>query len=171
VKRIFFKTRSTYETVRLGKRIGGCLQRGDVVALAGGLGAGKTQFIKGLAAGAGVKRSFHVASPSFTLVHEYPGGVPFYHIDLFRLATEKEAEDIGLEEYLQGAGITAIEWGDKIPSLLPREILWIQLDYAGEHSRTIEILGRGKRYEALLKDLCHQQEGLDSEPGIQNHVT
>jgi tRNA threonylcarbamoyladenosine biosynthesis protein TsaE len=145
-----FQTKSTSETIRIGKNIGSVLLPGDVVALVGELGTGKTQFIKGLAAGVGVGKPTYISSPSFTLINEYAGKVPFYHIDLFRLKSEKETEELGLEEYFQGGGITAIEWADKIPSLLPQEILWIHIRYAGEHTRSFEIIGKGKRYEELI---------------------
>ena len=146
-----FQTSSTSETIRMGKRLGRLLQRGDVVALAGDLGTGKTQFIKGLADGVGVGRTAYVSSPSFTLINEYPGRIPFYHIDLFRLESEKEAEDLGLEEYVRGDGITAIEWADKILSLLPEELVWVKIHYTGQHTRTIEITPKGKRYEEMVE--------------------
>ncbi len=130
------------------------------MALVGELGAGKTQFIKGLAAGVGVGKPAYVSSPSFTLINEYPGGIPFYHIDLFRLGGEKEAEDLGLEDYFRGGGITVIEWADKIPSLLPEEMLLIHIAYTGKNTRTLEIIGKGKRFEDLVKEL--------SEFGIRN---
>jgi tRNA threonylcarbamoyladenosine biosynthesis protein TsaE len=147
------QTKNTSETIRIGKRIGTLLLPGDVIALVGELGTGKTQFIKGLAAGAEVGKTAYIASPSFTLINEYPGRAPFYHIDLYRLETEKEAEELGLEEYIQGRGIAAIEWADRIPSLLPKEILWIHIHYCGKHSRSIEILGKGKRYLKIVEDL------------------
>lgn len=147
------QTNSTRETVRIGRNVGIRLRPGDVVALVGGLGTGKTHFIKGLAAGAGVKKSAYISSPSFTLINEYPGRIPFYHIDLYRLETGKEAEELGLEEYFRGQGITAIEWADRIPSALPKEILWVRLSYVAEHIRSIEIHGEGKRYKELIKDL------------------
>ena len=143
-------TKSTSETIRIGKSIGSLLMPGDVVALVGELGTGKTQFIKGLAVGVGVGKPTYISSPSFTLINEYAGKVPFYHIDLFRLKSEKEAEELGLEEYFQGGGITAIEWADKIPSFLPQEMLWIHIRYTGKHTRSIEMVGKGKRYEQLI---------------------
>jgi len=139
------------ETIRIGKRIGMFLRAGDVVALVGDLGTGKTHLIKGLAAGVGVKKPAYIASPSFTLINEYPGRIPFYHLDLFRLETEEEAQDAGVEEILQGGGATAIEWADKIPSLLPRELLWLHLHAVGEQTRSIEITGNGIRYDTLVK--------------------
>jgi len=155
-----FHTKSASETIRIGKSIGSRLLPGDVVALTGELGAGKTQFIKGLAAGVGIGNPTYVSSPSFKLINEYPGKITFYHIDFFRLSGEKEAEELGLDDYFQSSGITAIEWADKIPSLLPEEILRIHIRYTGENSRTLEISGEGKRYECLVEEL--------SELGIWN---
>ena len=144
-------SKNVSETLRIGKRIGTFLRSGDVVALIGELGTGKTHLIKGLAAGLGVKKTAYMASPSFTLINEYPGRIPFYHVDLYRLESEEEAQDAGVEELLQGEGVTAIEWADKIPSLLPRERLWISLRSVGEQARSIEITGKGVRYETLVK--------------------
>jgi tRNA threonylcarbamoyladenosine biosynthesis protein TsaE len=147
---VVIQSKSASETIRIGRKIGRILQPGDVIALVGELGAGKTQLIKGLAAGTGVRSPRYVSSPSFTLINEYEGRSPFYHIDLYRLETEKEAQELGLEEYFTGRGMTAIEWADKIPSLLPREILWINIDYTGKNTRSIEIIPKGQRYEELL---------------------
>jgi len=158
--KIVIQTSSASETARIGKTIGNRLLPGDVVALVGELGAGKTQFIKGLAAGVGIGNSTYISSPSFTLIHEYPGETPFYHIDLFRLGREKEAEELGLEGYFQGSGVTAIEWADKIPSLLPEEMLFISIAYIDKNIRSVEITGKGKHYEDLVKEL--------SEWGMRN---
>ncbi len=144
-------SKSPSETIRIGKAIGNRLQARDVVALMGELGSGKTQLIKGLSQGAGVAKSAYVSSPSFTLINEYKGRIPFYHIDLYRLEQEKEAEALGLEEYVYGEGITAIEWADRVPSLLPDELLSIHIYYTGENTRSIEMVGKGKRYEELVK--------------------
>ena len=146
-----YQPRSASETIRIGKNIGSLLRPGEVVALTGELGTGKTQLIKGLAAGAGVGKSAYISSPSFTLINEYPGRMPFYHIDLFRLESEKEAEDLGLEEYFSGAGITAVEWADRIPSLLPKECLRIHIHYTGKHTRSIAIVGKENRYEKTMQ--------------------
>ena len=156
------QTKSASETIRVGKGIGSRLRSGDVVALVGELGAGKTQLIKGLAAGVGMRNSTYISSPSFTLINEYPGKIPFYHIDLFRLEREKEAEELGLEDYFQGGGITAIEWADKIPSLLPKEMLFIHIAYAGKNTRSIEIIGKGKRFEDLIDQMRSFEFGVRS---------
>ncbi len=153
LSKIVIQTKKVSETIRIGKKIGNLLRAGDVVALVGELGVGKTQLIKGLAEGVNVDKSTYVSSPSFTLVNEYRGKWPFYHIDLFRLNLEKEAEELGLEDYIYGEGITAIEWADKVPSLLPEEVLWIEIDYWDQNSRRIEITPKGKRYEEIIEGL------------------
>ncbi len=155
-----FQTSNTSETIRMGKRLGRLLQPGDVVALVGELGTGKTQFIKGMAEGVGIEKAIYVSSPSFTFINEYPGKIPFYHVDLYRLESEKEAEGLGLEEYIRGDGITAIEWGDRIPSLLPEELVWVKIHYTGKNTRSIEIISKGNRYEQLMRKM--------SDFGIRN---
>jgi tRNA threonylcarbamoyladenosine biosynthesis protein TsaE len=153
MNKVVFHSKSPSETIRIGKSLGSLLMPGDVVALVGELGTGKTQLIKGLAAGVGVRKSTYLSSPSFTLINEYIGKLPFYHIDLFRLKSEREAGELGLDEYFQGGGITAIEWADKIPSLLPEEMLWIEIHYTGENKRSLEISGKGDRYYKLVEEL------------------
>ncbi len=143
-------SQSAAQTVRLGKQIGSLLQPGDLVALVGELGAGKTCLIRGLAAGLGVDRSSPITSPTFTFIQDYRGRVPFHHIDLYRLSAQEEVDELGLEEYFQKGGVTAIEWADKIRSLLPKEFVWIRLRYQGAHHRSIVLRGRGKRYAELL---------------------
>ncbi|MBM4306695.1 MAG: tRNA (adenosine(37)-N6)-threonylcarbamoyltransferase complex ATPase subunit type 1 TsaE [Deltaproteobacteria bacterium] len=155
-------SKSPSETIRIGKAIGSYLQAGDVVALIGELGAGKTQLIKGLAEGTGVKNSAYVSSPSFTLINEYKGKTPFYHIDLYRLGEEKEAEGLGLEEYFQGDGITAVEWADRILSLLPKEFLRIHIHYTGKNTRSIEIVGKGMRFLNLVNQIQSSELGVRS---------
>lgn len=113
------------ETFELGRALAAELRPGDVLALAGDLGAGKTQFTKGLAAGLGVEAD--VTSPTFTLVHEYPGGrLPLVHIDLYRLEEPTEVLGIGLDDYLYGNGVTVIEWADKFEALMPPDVRWIR---------------------------------------------
>jgi tRNA threonylcarbamoyladenosine biosynthesis protein TsaE len=153
VEKVILHSRNTHGTLRIGKEVGRRLRPADVVALVGELGAGKTHFIKGLASGMGVRKSKYLTSPSFTLINEYPGEVPFYHIDLYRLETRGEAEDLGLEEYVQGDGITVIEWADRIPSLIPCGALWVKIEYRGKQSREIQITGEGKRWDKLAEEL------------------
>jgi tRNA threonylcarbamoyladenosine biosynthesis protein TsaE len=157
---VVIQSKSAAETVRLGRSLGSRLLPGDVVALVGELGAGKTQLIKGLASGAGIRNPTYISSPSFTLINEYPGKITFYHIDLFRLNKEIEAEELGLEDYIQGKGITAIEWADKVPSLLPKELLLIRIAYTGKNTRSLEISGKGKRYLNMIDQFQSSEFGV-----------
>jgi len=121
---------SPQETFEFGRQFAVGLRRGDVLALAGDLGAGKTQFAKGLAVGLGVETD--VTSPTFTLIHEYPDGrLPLFHIDLYRLEDEDEVLGIGIDEYLDGDGVTVIEWADKFAELMPPGARWVRFR-AGE---------------------------------------
>ena len=129
---------SAEETIAFGRQLAGSLRAGDVLALTGDLGAGKTCLVKGLAAGLNITHA--VTSPTFTLIHEYRGGrLPLAHIDLYRLATASEAVNIGIEEYLSGAGITVIEWAERIESLLPAQTKRIRLTALDETTRQIEV--------------------------------
>jgi len=128
---------SPEETFRFGQEIGASACAGDVIALSGDLGAGKTHFVKGVAAALG--HVGEVTSPTFTLVHEYVGGpLPLYHFDFYRLESEDEALRLGLDEYLQGDGVAVIEWADKFPTLLPRPgTRWFRFRVVGEETREI----------------------------------
>ena len=113
---------------------------GEILALHGVLGAGKTQLAKGLARGLGYRGD--VTSPTFTIVHEYRGGrLPMYHIDLYRIQGEKDAIDMGLEEYLPGDGVTVIEWPDRIASILPPQTQHWELEVVSLTERVIRQLG------------------------------
>ena len=128
---------SADETVALGRTVAATLRPGDVLALCGELGAGKTHFVKGLAAGLGATAS--VTSPTFTLIHEYPGGrLPLFHFDFYRLDEEDEALKIGLDEYLDGDGACVIEWADKFPALLPPHTRWLRFTHREDGTRVIE---------------------------------
>jgi len=128
---------SAEETIACGHTLAATLRRGDVLALCGDLGAGKTHFVKGLASGLGT--STPVTSPTFTLIHEYPGGrLPLYHFDFYRLDDEDEALKIGLDEYLDGDGVCVIEWADKFPALLPPHTRWLRFTHRPDGAREIE---------------------------------
>lgn len=115
------------------------MQGGEIFALHGPLGAGKTQLVKGLARGLGF--SGDVTSPTFTLVHEYFGGrLPVYHLDLYRLENSRAATAIGVEDYLPGDGVTLVEWPERIADLLPPETRHWELKVIGEYERAIEAL-------------------------------
>jgi len=128
---------SPAETFDFGRQFASLLKKGDVLALAGDLGAGKTHLVKGLASGLGVESE--VTSPTFTLIHEYPGGrFPLYHIDLYRLDSAEEVLKIGLDEYLESPGVTVIEWADKFAEIIPDNARWIRLRALDGDLREIE---------------------------------
>ena len=132
-----FHTSSPDETIELGRKIGEGLKAGDVVALVGELGTGKTLFTQGLVQGLVVKG--YVKSPSFTIVNKYEGRLPVYHLDLYRLGDVNEIYELGIEEYLYGDGVCIIEWAEKAYSLLPEKYILIKFFYTGEKTRKIEI--------------------------------
>jgi tRNA threonylcarbamoyladenosine biosynthesis protein TsaE len=137
------------ETAALGERLGRVLEAGDVVALVGELGAGKTAFVQGLARGLEVT-SKRVASPTFTIVNEHPGRVPLYHIDLYRLSHADELFEIGFDEYLGGDGVAVVEWFDRFVEAQPAERLEIAIAITGPHSRVLTITPHGARAAACV---------------------
>ena len=112
------------------------MEAGEVLALTGDLGSGKTQFVKGLTDGLGAKTA--ATSPTFTLIHEYSGGrLPIYHFDFFRIEDRQEAERLGLDEYFFGDGVSVIEWADRFPELIPENSRWISFETKSETQRAI----------------------------------
>jgi tRNA threonylcarbamoyladenosine biosynthesis protein TsaE len=140
---------SPRDTERLGQALGSALQGGETLALYGPLGAGKTALVRGVAAGLGAS-SGDVSSPTFVLIHEYRGRLPLAHIDLYRLSSLREIESIGLEEYLSGSTVAAIEWADKGRAILPEDRLEIELRHQSVQSRSITLMATGPLSAALL---------------------
>lgn len=132
-------TRSAEETVEMGRSFSARLQGGDVVALLGELGTGKTQFVAGVCEG--LKTSGHVGSPTFTLIHEYPAKeITVVHADLYRIRTGAEVAEIGLVEYFHPPFVCLIEWAERIVDMLPPDSYIVTLAHTGgEHERSIEI--------------------------------
>jgi tRNA threonylcarbamoyladenosine biosynthesis protein TsaE len=130
-------TRSAEETFRLAEEMAAAFQGGEVVLLLGGLGAGKTVFTKGLAAGLGVKDTTRVCSPSYTLVNIYKGRFPIFHIDLYRLHNDSEIQDIGWEDFL-GEGVVVIEWAEKLA--FPPDGIRVTIEPGNDDERTITIV-------------------------------
>jgi len=139
-------TRSPEDTQQLGRQLAQRLRAGDVLALTGEIGSGKTTFVRGLAEGLGVPLS-SVASPSFVLVRVYRGRIPLYHADLFRLEGLPEAVNVGLEEYYDRQGITVIEWANRVPGVLPEEYLEIRFEVVDPKTRRLLLIPHGTRYE------------------------
>ncbi|WP_026105211.1 tRNA (adenosine(37)-N6)-threonylcarbamoyltransferase complex ATPase subunit type 1 TsaE [Halalkalibacterium ligniniphilum] len=152
-----FVSQSPEETIAFAEKLAAWVVPGDVITLEGDLGAGKTSFTKGLAKGLGVKRV--VKSPTFTIIKEYQGRLPLYHMDVYRLADSEE--DLGFEEYFEGQGITVVEWASLIEPLLPEERLAIEIRHAGENSRTIRLLPHGERFIERCKEFISHENVSD----------
>lgn len=120
---------SPEETMKIGSSLGSALRAGDVIAMIGELGAGKTTLIKGICQGAGVTSL--VTSPTFVLLHCYKGRIPIYHLDLYRLQGERDLNDLGIEEYLGGEGALLVEWGEKIEQWLQSRIPFLKVNLTG----------------------------------------
>ena len=129
------------------------LSPGDVVALVGELGAGKTTLVRGIVQGLGVTDRRVVKSPTFSLVYKYEGRIPIYHFDAYRLEDAQEMLDIGSDEMIYGNGVAIVEWADKVLGCLPKEYLEITLTAVSENERNIEISGYGSRYDKIINDL------------------
>jgi len=148
-----FTSKSAAETRNLGKRLGRILHGGDIIALCGELGSGKTVLVKGIAEGLGVKSNKDINSPSFAILKEYKGRLPLYHFDIYRLNGVATFSNVGYIEYFYGKGVSVIEWADKIIDILPKEFLRIDLSIEEESKRRIRIIPYGKRYRELLGKL------------------
>lgn len=132
-----------------GRLLADLLEPGDVIGLVGYLGAGKTLLVQGLAAGMKLPSEVRVTSPTFALVNEYRGGrLPMVHVDLYRLESESELEHIGLDELLEGAGVSAVEWCERFP-VLPDDHLHITIEIESENSRRLHARGTGPRGVAI----------------------
>jgi tRNA threonylcarbamoyladenosine biosynthesis protein TsaE len=145
------KTNSPQQTKELGRLLGELAKPGDVFCLYGDLGSGKTHLSQGIAEGLGVKE--HVTSPTFTLINEYEGKYPLYHMDVYRLGGPEDMEDLGYEEYFYGDGVTLVEWADIVVDVLPGERLDIQFENLGESDRLLRLKGKGQRYNSLIEEL------------------
>ncbi|MEH7413761.1 tRNA (adenosine(37)-N6)-threonylcarbamoyltransferase complex ATPase subunit type 1 TsaE [Neobacillus drentensis] len=142
-------TMNDKETSQFAARLAEFLKPGDVIALEGDLGAGKTTFTKGLAKGLEVNKT--VNSPTFTIIKEYKGRLPLYHMDVYRVADA--FEDLGFDEYFEGNGVTVVEWAHLIEEQLPAELLTIYLYHQGQEQRKIVLKPTGPRYEQLCKEI------------------
>lgn len=141
------------ETAAFGRQIGKHLPAGMVVALVGPLGAGKTTLVRAIAQELGVDPGL-VASPTFALVHEYPGRLPVYHFDVYRLPDIKSFVDLGIDEYFQGPGVSLIEWADRVKSALPCDHVGITMAYDGE-GRKVIVEATGVRSAEFVRTLLN----------------
>lgn len=139
---------STRETKMWGRRLGSLLEGGELLALSGDLGSGKTCFIKGIARGLSLREE-NILSPTFTMIQEHHGRLPLYHIDLYRLDTVA-LDDLGLREYLFSESIAAVEWFERLQEGNEINRLSVRISYTGANSRCIEFTAIGERYSSLV---------------------
>lgn len=136
---IEIKSNHERETEQIGAQVGKMMSPGDVLALYGPLGSGKTAFVRGFARGAGY--AGRVTSPTYSIVHEYAGRVPIFHFDLYRLDSPDALYEIGWEDYLERGGLCVVEWAERFPDAFPPNSYRIHLNATGESTRTIRIEG------------------------------
>jgi len=139
---------STRETKMWGRRLGSMLEGGELLALSGDLGVGKTCFIKGIARGLNLREE-HILSPTFTMIQEHRGRLPLYHIDLYRL-DNVALDDLGLREYLFSDSIAAVEWFERLQEGSQINRLAVRISYSGANNRHLELIAIGERYSLLL---------------------
>jgi tRNA threonylcarbamoyladenosine biosynthesis protein TsaE len=148
------ETRLPEETLDLGRRIGRAAHPGDVLALVGELGSGKTVLTKGIAEGLGAATAREVTSPTFVLCREYlDGRIPLYHFDAYRLRGAADLEAIGSADVFGGDGLSVVEWADRAPQALPPDHLEIRLEVIGDESRRLTFTARGPQAGRLLGDV------------------
>lgn len=141
------------QTETFGKVLGKVAEPGDVITLEGPLGAGKTALTQAIARGLGVDPHIYVTSPTFSLLHEYQGRIPLYHMDLYRLSGVDEIESLGFAEYFYSNGLTVIEWPERLENLMPTERLHIELAISGEAARTANLTAHGDLWQKKLADI------------------
>ena len=130
----------TEDTEKLGEALSRVLRAGDVIAMTGDLGAGKTAFVRGLARGLGIRS--RVTSPTYTVVNEYEGTLPLFHFDMYRLSGPDDLYGIGWDDYLRRGGVCAVEWSERAEDLLPEDCIFVDIRTQDEDSRVITITGR-----------------------------
>ena len=140
-----FISQSPQETYAFGKNLGETLFSGDVVALSGELGTGKTCLAQGIARGLGISEEYRITSPTFTIINEYPGRLILYHLDVYRLSGTRDLEEIGYDECFNDKGVVIVEWAEKIRDALPKETLFILLTYIDENIRKIMLSDNRER--------------------------
>lgn len=150
---IRIRSGSPDETLKIGRLLGKSLSEGDIICLSGDLGAGKTVFTKGIAAGMGVPQDA-IVSPTFILIRQHDQGrIPLYHFDLYRLKDPQDILILGYEEYFYDDGVTVIEWSDRLKHLIPEKCLKIKIIIKGKTQRLLELKPSGRHYQTLTEKI------------------
>ena len=152
-KKINIKTLSADETQKLGQKIGTLIKQPLIIALMGDLGSGKTALVQGLAKGLEVPEGYYITSPTFTLINEYPGRFPLVHVDLYRLESIDDLEDVGLEELLYGQSVIAIEWAEKLTGRQPTDQLLVTMEIIDDECRKLTLDATGQDEVNLIRAL------------------
>lgn len=152
-------SQSREETLKLGQVLGEVLEAGSIIALIGDLGTGKTTFTKGVVQGLGGSNDDEVTSPSFVLVNQYEGRLPVYHLDLYRLEDERELNDLGWEDFTFSAGVTLIEWAEKIIPFLPPEYLEVNFQWLDQNTRELTFVGHGEQGGKIINIFKRKWKG------------
>jgi tRNA threonylcarbamoyladenosine biosynthesis protein TsaE len=164
-------TESDQETIQLGKNLGSLLREGDVVALVGELGSGKTWMTKGIASGLGIDPRTVVTSPSFSIVNEYPGRVTLYHMDVYRLEKFSEVLSAGLEEYLHSGGVVVLEWANRWPEILPEWTITAGLQILDAERRKIIFTSKHPRGAEVIREIKRGYSRTPMQPVNATEVT
>lgn len=146
-------SRSATQTRSWGKKLGRLLNGGEIIGLIGELGSGKTYFVRGAAEGLGVGEEAWIRSPTFTLINEYHGRLPVYHIDLYRVANKRDMEELDLREYLFSGGVSLIEWFDYLSPEEIEDYLSITFEHGRANERKLTFTAQGERYERIIEGL------------------
>ncbi len=146
-------SRSNAQTQSWGRKLGRLLGGGEIIGLTGELGSGKTCFVRGLAQGVDVDKGAWVRSPTFTLINEYDGRVPLFHVDLYRISSMREMEELSLRELLYSEGVSVIEWFERLPEDEVEEYLQINFDHEDGNKRQLTFTAHGRRYEEIFRKL------------------
>ena len=149
-------TRSPRQTMSWGSKLGRLLEGGEIIGLIGELGAGKTCFVRGVAQGLEVSKNAWIRSPSFTLINEYQGRLPAYHIDLYRIETRTQLEGLNLREYLYSDGASLIEWFEHLPAGEVDTYLEVGVAYVDGNRRQLTFSPHGQRYEGIVEVLTQE---------------
>ena len=149
-------TRTPDETRKQGKIIGKWIEHPLVIGLTGDLGSGKTVFVQGLAEGLEVPDQYYITSPTFTLINEYPGRLPLFHMDLYRLDSFDEVLDLGLDEFLFGDGISVVEWAEKALGAFPENHMLIQIQYIDDETRRLDEIAMAALESLNPEEVYHQ---------------